>query len=54
MALNKGRGTIQSHYIPILEKKKFVKRIGKKCRSLLFVITSEGMEFLGLSRIEKL
>lgn len=48
-ALNKGRSTIQSHYIPILEKKGFVKRIGKKGRALLFGITEKGAKFLNES-----
>lgn len=45
-ALNKGRSTIQSHYIPILEKKRLIKRIGKRKQAWLFQITEDGMKFL--------
>jgi len=45
-ALNKGRSTIQGHYIPLLEKKGFVKRIGKRKRAWLFALTDAGKKFL--------
>ena len=45
-ALKKGRSTIQSHYIPILEKKEFVKKVGKRRVAWLFGITEEGINFL--------
>jgi hypothetical protein len=45
-ALNKGRSTIQSHYIPLLEKKRFVKRIGKRKQAWLFDLTYKGKKFL--------
>jgi hypothetical protein len=47
LALKKGRSTIQSHYIPILEKKGFVVRVGKRKAAWLFGITKEGFYFLG-------
>jgi predicted transcriptional regulator len=45
-ALKKGRSTIQSHYIPILEKKEFVKKVGKRRIAWLFGITEKGIDFL--------
>lgn len=45
-ALNKGRSTIQSHYIPILENKGLVKRVGKRKQAWLFGITQKGLKFL--------
>lgn len=47
-ALNKGRSTIQSHYIPILEKKGLIKRIGKRKQAWLFSITEIGKEILNV------
>jgi predicted transcriptional regulator len=44
--LNKGRSTIQSHYIPLLEKRGLVKRIGKRRQAWLFQITEDGQSFL--------
>lgn len=35
-ALSKGRSTIQSHYIPILEKKGMIRRAGKRKQAWLF------------------
>ena len=43
IALKKGRSTIQSHYIPLLENRKLIKRIGKRRQAWLF----------GLVRFEK-
>lgn len=34
--LNKGRSTIQSHYVPILERKGMIRKSGKKGRAWLF------------------
>ena len=45
-ALNKGRSTIQSHYIPILEKKGLIERSGKRKQAWLFQINEKGKEFL--------
>jgi len=45
-ALNKGRSTIQSHYIPILEKNGLIKRIGKRKQAWLFQINERGKELL--------
>lgn len=42
-ALKKGRSTIQSHYIPILEKKSLIKREGKRKQAWLFAITKAGL-----------
>jgi len=44
-ALNKGRSTIQSHYIPILENEDLIKRIGKRRQAWLFQITGKGLNF---------
>jgi len=44
--LNKGRSTIQSFYIPMLEKKNVIKRIGKKKQAWLFEITNSGKKIL--------
>jgi predicted transcriptional regulator len=44
--LDKGRSTIQSHYIPILEKKGLIKRIGKRKQAWLFSITEKGLDFI--------
>jgi hypothetical protein len=45
-ALNKGRSTIQSHYIPILKKKGLIKRVGKRRQAWLFQITEKGKNSL--------
>ncbi|MBS3055041.1 MAG: hypothetical protein J4452_00945 [Candidatus Aenigmarchaeota archaeon] len=45
-ALNKGRSTIQWNYIPNLEKRGLVKKIGKRNRAWLFEITNIGKKFL--------
>jgi len=44
--LMKGRSTIQSHYIPIMEKKGFVRKCGKIKQAWLFEITEKGKDFL--------
>lgn len=45
-SLNKGRSTIQSFYIPMLEKEGFVTRIGKQKQAWMFKITKKGADFL--------
>ncbi|HDJ96461.1 MAG TPA: transcriptional regulator, partial [Candidatus Aenigmarchaeota archaeon] len=44
--LQKGRSTIQSYYIPRLEKNGLVKRFGKRRQAWLFGITKKGKEWL--------
>lgn len=39
VALNKSRTVIQSHYIPILENKGAIKRVGKRKQAWLFALT---------------
>ena len=49
-SLRKGRSTIQSYYIPILERKGLIKRIGKKRAAWLFSLTKDGIKFLKVKR----
>ena len=49
-SLRKGRSTIQSHYIPILERKGLIKRIGKRRAAWLFGLTKDGIKFLKVKR----
>ncbi len=47
--LGKSRSVIQSHYIPILEKRGLIECAGKKKQALLFQITKNGINFLNNS-----
>jgi len=51
--LNKGRSTIQSHYIPLMEKEGVVRRCEKRNRAWLFEITENGKEFIKSKSQEK-
>ena len=50
ITLKKGRSTIQSHYIPIMEKEGLIRRIGKRKCAWLFEIRVEGKKFLQFGR----
>lgn len=43
-ALKKGRSTIQSHYIPILESRNLIRRCGKKGSAWLFELTDNALK----------